>query len=221
MLAINSDRSTVAIAHARKLPWRSSPQAGVERRMLERIGGEVAVATSIVRYAAGSRFDAHTHELGEEFLVLEGKFCDEHGSYPTGTYVRNPPGSSHRPFSDEGCVIFVKLRQMHPNEPLRVALLPHQMSWTPATPLRQSATLYESMHETVTLELLRPGCTIPARTTPGGEELFVVRGTAQLQGRRERLGPWSWFRNPEDTQPALACEDGALLWTKRGHLRAR
>jgi anti-sigma factor ChrR (cupin superfamily) len=221
MLAINSDRAKVAIAHARKLPWRASPQAGVERRMLERIGGEVAVATSIVRYAPGSRFDAHTHELGEEFLVLEGTFRDEHGSYPTGTYVRNPPGSNHRPFSDEGCVIFVKLRQMNPKETRRVALLPHEMLWTPATPRRQSTTLHESTRETVTLELLHPGCTIPARTTPGGEELFVVDGTVQLQGGRESLGPWGWFRNPAVAQPALACEDGALLWIKRGHLRAR
>jgi anti-sigma factor ChrR (cupin superfamily) len=221
MLAINADRAKAAVVHAHQLPWHTSPQAGVERRMLERIGDEVAVATSIVRYAPGGRFDAHTHELGEEFLVLEGTFCDEHGSYPTGTYVRNPPGSKHRPFSDEGCVIFVKLRQMHPKETRRVALLPNEMLWAPATPRRQSTTLHESTRETVTLELLAPGCTIPARTTPGGEEMFVVDGAVQLQDRREGLGPWSWFRNPEDAQPALACEDGALLWIKRGHLRAR
>ena len=79
--------------------------------MLDRVGDEVARATSIVRYEPGSQFSAHTHDLGEEFFVLDGIFSDEHGDYPAGTYVRNPPGSSHTPYTVEGCTIFVKLRQ--------------------------------------------------------------------------------------------------------------
>src|SRR4051794_37241934 len=116
MLQINADRSQLAIVHGAQLSWLSSSQQGVERRMLERIGDEVALATSIVRYDFHTRFTAHTHELGEEFLVLEGMFADEYGAYPTGTYVRNPPGSSHTPFSEWGCVILVKLRQMANDE---------------------------------------------------------------------------------------------------------
>jgi anti-sigma factor ChrR (cupin superfamily) len=77
--------------------------------MLDRIGDEVVRATSIVRYAPGSHFSAHTHGGGEEFFVLNGVFQDEHGDYPVGSYVRNPPTSSHVPGSDLGCVIFVKL----------------------------------------------------------------------------------------------------------------
>jgi len=63
------------------LPWTPSPMAGVERRMLDRRGGEVARATSIVRYAPGSRFERHSHGGGEEILVLEGTFSDELGDY--------------------------------------------------------------------------------------------------------------------------------------------
>jgi hypothetical protein len=61
--------------------------------MLDRIGDEVARATSIVRYAPASHFSPHVHDGGEEFLVLEGTFQDEHGDYPVGSYVRNPPTS--------------------------------------------------------------------------------------------------------------------------------
>src|SRR6056297_2598515 len=68
---------------------------GVRRRMLDRIGNEVARATTIVRFDPGSAFSAHTHDGGEEYLVLDGTFQDEDGDFPAGSYVRNPPTSSH------------------------------------------------------------------------------------------------------------------------------
>ena len=90
-MELNADFTKRAAVHGAGIPWLPSPVAGVERRMLDRVGDEVARATTIVRYAPGSRFSAHTHGGGEEFLVLEGVFTDEHGDYPTGSYVRNPP----------------------------------------------------------------------------------------------------------------------------------
>ena len=109
-MEINADFSQRASVHA-DTDWVPSPMPGVDRRMLDRIGDEVARATSIVRYAPGSAFSAHTHTGGEEFLVLEGVFQDEHGDYPAGTYVRNPPTTAHTPSSEPGCTIFVKLWQ--------------------------------------------------------------------------------------------------------------
>src|SRR5215475_13110315 len=126
---INEDRTRPALVHAARLPWLPSPEPGVERRPLERIGAEVAIASSVVRYRAGSRFAAHTHGLGEEFLVLEGTFSDERGHYPAGTYVRNPPGSRHGPFSENGCVIFVKLRQMAPDDADKVTMFEGDRTW--------------------------------------------------------------------------------------------
>ena len=108
-MQINSDFSSTALVHTEQLAWTPSPMAGVDRRMLDRIGGEMARATSIVRYAPGSRFSAHTHSGGEEFVVLDGVFQDEFGDFPTGTYVRNPPTTAHTPGSETGCTIFVKL----------------------------------------------------------------------------------------------------------------
>jgi ChrR-like protein with cupin domain len=94
---LNSDFGARAAVHAARLDWTPSPIPGVDRRMLDRIGGEVARATSVVRYAPHSRFSSHTHGGGEEFLVLDGVFQDEHGDYPAGTYVRNPRRAATRP----------------------------------------------------------------------------------------------------------------------------
>ena len=88
----------------------------VERRMLDRIGEEVARTTSVVRYAPQSRFSPHTHGGGGEFLVLDGVFQDEHGDFP----IRNPPTSSHTSGSAPGCTIFVKLWQFDPAAILRI-----------------------------------------------------------------------------------------------------
>src|SRR5487761_2409392 len=118
----NSDFDQRVVLHASDAAWSASPLPGVERRMLDRVGGEVARATSVVRYAAGSRFDRHVHGGGEEILVLEGVFSDEHGDYPAGVYLRNPPGSSHAPYSRDGCTLFVKLWQFAADdtEPVRI-----------------------------------------------------------------------------------------------------
>ena len=109
---INDDFSQRVVLNHHDLPWIPSPELGVERRMLERHGSEIAKATSVVRYQAGSRFQAHHHALGEEIFVLDGVFSDETGDYPAGTYIMNPPGSSHTPFSESGCTLFVKLRHL-------------------------------------------------------------------------------------------------------------
>jgi len=125
---LHADLTQRALLDTNGLTWSASPMAGVERRMLDRRGGELARATSIVRFAPGSRFQRHVHGGGEEVLVLEGTFSDEHGDYSAGTYLRNPVGSSHIPFSEGGCTILVKLQQMHPAD--------QQRRWwsTPPTP---------------------------------------------------------------------------------------
>ena len=66
-MELNADFSQRVAVHAARLPWVASPIAGVDRRMLDRIGDEAARATSIVRYAPASRFSAHMHGGGECF----------------------------------------------------------------------------------------------------------------------------------------------------------
>ena len=96
-MRINADFSQRAIVTPADWCWVGSPESGVERMMLDRIGEEVARATSIVRYAPGSRFPRHEHAKGEEFLVLDGVFSDESGDYGPGAYVRKSAREWARP----------------------------------------------------------------------------------------------------------------------------
>ena len=123
-MRVNDNLSIPVIVHAGRQDWVPSPAAGVDRRMLFRVGGEVARATSIVRYAPGSAFPCHTHHGGEEILVLEGVFQDEHGDYPAGSYFRNPPGTSHVPAARDGCTIFVRLWQFREGDKAQIVRQP-------------------------------------------------------------------------------------------------
>lgn len=219
MPSIHADRRVSVSVDVDALPWIPSPLPGVDRRMLERLGGEVALATTIVRYAPGARFSAHGHDRGEEFFVLAGTFSDDEGDYPAGTYVRNPPGSRHAPFSASGCVLFVKLRQMAVSDADRVRVLPGDRSWRQdASPGVERASLHDPARCPVDLLRLAPGSTLPERETPSGEELLVVEGTVEGPGPLQCLRAWAWRRSAEPRQPALRSPDGALLWVKRGHL---
>src|ERR687892_1415616 len=151
-MKINADLSQRAVVHSDELPWAPSPLPGVQRRMLERDGAEVARATSLVRYAPNSSFDPHTHGGGEEFLVLDGVFSDEHGDFGPGSYVRNPPGSRHTPRSAPGCTIFVKLRQMPPDDTETVRIDTANAAWQ-AGPVEGASTmpLYQRGSERVAL----------------------------------------------------------------------
>jgi anti-sigma factor ChrR (cupin superfamily) len=219
-MLINSDRSKIAIVHGTQLPWSLSPEQGIERRMLERVGDEVALATSIVRYEPNTRFGAHTHDFGEEFLVLEGTFADEHGAYPAGTYVRNPPGSTHAPYSIEGCTILVKLRQMVNDEAEYIRNFSHHRHWNiDAVPGIGRAQLYTNNRLRVELARMQAGSNIPMRHHERGEELFVVEGSVQWCGESPiTLDKWSWLRHPGDNHCAILSQTDSVLWIKRGHL---
>jgi anti-sigma factor ChrR (cupin superfamily) len=65
--------------------------------------------TALVRWAPQTYFSPHRHYGGEEILVLEGTFSDEHGDYPALSWLRSPHLSEHKPFSQEGCLILVKV----------------------------------------------------------------------------------------------------------------
>src|SRR3984885_1932909 len=169
IVELNADFSRRAAVHAARLPWTPSPIAGVDRRMLDRIGDEVARATSIVRYAPDSHFSAHTHGGGEEFLVLEGVFQDEHGDFPTGCYIRNPPTSSHTPGSAQGCTVFVKLWQFDPADRAHVRIDTGTMSLVPAfgRPGVELMPLFQDRREAVRLEHWLPGAEGVLATTGG------------------------------------------------------
>jgi anti-sigma factor ChrR (cupin superfamily) len=215
---LNSDFGNRAALHAGRLDWTPSPIRGVDRRMLDRVGEEVARATSIVRYAPGSHFSAHIHGGGEEFLVLDGVFQDEHGDFPEGSYIRNPPTTSHTPGSDTGCTIFVKLWQFDPHDRTPVRLDTNSGAFVPVAgrPGVEVLPLFEDAHERVRLERWAAGAAIELRAS-GGIELLVLDGGFTEGG--EAFEIQSWLRLPAGAPlRAVAEPRGCRVWVKTGHL---
>jgi hypothetical protein len=215
---LNADFTKRVVIHSSQLPWHPSPMPGVDRRMLDRIGDEVARATSIVRYAPGSRFSQHTHTGGEEFIVLEGVFSDEHGDFPAGSYVRNPPTSAHAPHSDPGCTIFVKLWQFQPDDRTHVVIDMNKMEFIPdATRTGVGVmTLFSDAAETVRSERWSPGTTV-SLDLPEGGEFLLLEGSLREGG--DDLEQGSWLRLPIGSRlEAQAGPEGARLWLKLRHL---
>lgn len=216
-MQVNADFSARALVHAQALNWVPSPARGVERRMLFRIGTEKARATSIVRYAPGSRFARHGHPGGEEFLVLEGTFQDETGDFPAGTYMRNPPGSGHAPGSTAGCTIFVKLWQFRADDRAQVVCRPGTGEGAAPRPgVASSRVLFEGAGERVMLEHWQAGARV-VLPNPQGLELLVVDGG--FSDGTDVLDRWSWLRLPAGQPLAANVEPlGARVWFKAAPL---
>jgi len=217
-MRINADFDRPARVRFADGEWVGSPSSGVARRMLDRIGEEVARATSLVRFAPGSSFSAHTHDGGEEYLVLEGTFQDEDGDFPAGSYVRNPPGTSHTPAASEGAVILVKLHQFDAEDrsPVHAVLDPARAEPVPGRTGVSVQPLHRDAREEVRMEVWAPGAEV-SLDLPGGAELFVLEGSFTESGAL--LGAWDWLRLPAGARlEAVAGPGGARLWVKTGHL---
>lgn len=216
---LNDDFSQRVVMTPDQYQWRASPMPGVERMMLDRIGGEIARATTIVRYAPNSEFSPHTHNGGEEFLVLDGVFSDEHADYGKGTYVRNPVGTGHQPrIGLEGATIFVKLHQFKEGDSQQVVVNTEQSQWRPGlVPGLSVMPLHEHQAEHVALVKWAPNTRFSNHQHWGGEEILVLEGTFYDEQGTYPAG--SWLRSPHGSQHTpFTKEDGALIYVKVGHL---
>ena len=215
-MLLNDDFSARAVVHAGATAWVPSPTGGVDRRMLFRIGEEKARATSIVRYAPGSRFPAHGHPGGEEILVLDGMFQDESGDYPAGSYMRNPPGTSHTPGSAEGCVIFVKLWQFRKDDDVLVARRADEGPAASWPGVAASYKLFDNGHEEVRAETWERDAQVEI-ANPKGLELLVLDGS--FTDGTEFLEKHTWLRLPPGQHlKARTGARGARVWLKAGAL---
>ena len=214
---INDDLTQPIFVHAAKLDWLQSPAAGVDRRMLYRVGEEVARATTIVRYAPGSVFPRHSHTGGEEILVLEGTFQDEHGDYPAGCYFRNPPGTSHVPAAKDGCTIFVRLWQYREGDLIQIVQPQGEgQRVLPRSGCSSAIVLFDDGHEQVRIEDWNAGETITVANARGLEFLVISGG---MSVGDENMEPQSWGRLPagSDLVSAVGAE-GAKVWIKDAQL---
>jgi anti-sigma factor ChrR (cupin superfamily) len=213
---INDDYSKRVVINHHDLPWIQSPESGVERRMLERMGDEVAKATSIVRYKPDSKFQIHTHDFGEEIFVLDGIFSDENGSYPAGTYIMNPPGSSHTPFSETGCTLFVKLRYLGPDQVDREVVETKTAPWFQGMVPGLHVMPLMKQGNGSTLVRWAPQTYFNPHRHYGGEEIFVVDGVFEDENGRYPSG--SWIRSPHMSLHKPFSIEGCTIFVKTGHL---
>ena len=197
-------------------PWQASPSSTVWRKPLEREAKESGHTTSVVKYEAGASFKQHSHPLGEEIFVLEGVFSDEHGDYPAGTYIRNPPGSKHSPFSKEGCVILVKLNQFDKRDLEEVRVNTNATPWLQGQGGLQVMPLHQFEHESVALVKWPANEVFKPHRHLGGEEIFVLSGTFKDEHGSYPQG--TWLRSPHMSQHHPFVEEETVILVKTGHL---
>lgn len=216
---LNADFNERVVVRPGDYYWEESPMPGVDRMKLDRIGDEVARATSIVRYQPFSKFSEHTHSGGEEFFVLEGVFSDEHGDYPAGSYVRNPVGTSHTPrIGSEGVIIFVKLHQFNDGDNDQKVINTNISEWHPGLVDGLSVMpLHQFEGESVALVKWAPNTHFNPHQHWGGEEILVLEGTFYDEHGEYPKG--SWLRSPHlSKHTPYTKDDGALIYVKVGHL---
>jgi anti-sigma factor ChrR (cupin superfamily) len=213
---LNMDFSQRVVIETAGLAWQSSPAVGVERKPLAREDKESGHATSVVRYLPGSSFARHEHPFGEEILVLEGVFSDETGDYPAGTYFRNPVGSSHAPFSKEGCVLLVKLCQFQPDDLQQVCIDTKKATWLPGQGGLQVMPLHEHVDEHTALVKWPANEIFQPHAHFGGEEVFVLSGVFRDEHGTYPRG--TWLRNPHMSRHHPFVQEETIIWVKTGHL---
>ena len=216
-LMVNADWSQRCVVDTNTLSWQPSPSPLVQRRILERNGAEAARATSVVRYEAGAKFHSHEHPLGEEILVLDGMLSDEFGDYGPGTYLKNPPGSSHSPFSEGGCTLLVKLRHLAREDRERVVVRTQHSRWfqgmvkgLTVMPLSEFGTSHTALVRWAPETYFNP------HRHYGGEEIYVLGGVFSDEHGSYEQG--SWIRSPHLSQHKPFSVQGCLILVKTGHL---
>lgn len=214
---LNSDFRQRVVVETAEMQWEASEADGVLRKRLERINAKPEPVTTIVRYQANSSFPAHQHVRGEEIFVLEGTFSDNHGQYDAGSYLRNPAGTKHAPYSKNGCTIFVKLQQFQTSDDQQLNIQTKQQAWLPGlVPGLSVMPLYEYIHEHVALVKWEANTIFQAHQHIGGEEIFVLEGTFE-----DELGSYpkgTWLRNPPNSFHTPFTKQGCIIYVKTGHL---
>jgi anti-sigma factor ChrR (cupin superfamily) len=213
---LNMQLDKAVVVNTNEQGWEASPMPGVWRKPLAREAAEHGHTTSIVRYDPGSSFSAHKHPQGEEILVLEGVFSDQHGNYPAGTYLRNPPGSSHVPFSEKGCVLLVKLDQFDPEDTESVCIDTNKTDWLAGEGKYQIMPLHDFDHESVALMRCPENTKLSPHQHFGGEEVYVLSGTIMDEYGSYPAG--TWMRSPHNSEHCPYVEDETVIWIKTGHL---
>jgi anti-sigma factor ChrR (cupin superfamily) len=215
--SVNADFSKRVVVETGKMEWEASPSPTVWRKRLDLVGlsEHPEWLSSVVRYDAGAHFHGHTHPLGEEILVLDGVFSDEHGDYPAGMYLLNPPGFIHEPFSRDGCVLLVKLCQYTGKGRRQIHLDTNEMEWEASgeTGITVKRLFDESPYpERMRLEKWAAGTRRARHTHAQGVEVFVLEGAFDDNNGHYAKG--TWLRTPPGSEHEPFSRDGCVLYVK-------
>ena len=213
---LNLDFSKRVVIDTNQIDWIPSPSAGVLRKPLARSDEDAGHVTSIVQYEKGASFSAHKHPMGEEIFVLDGVFSDETGDYKKGTYIRNPPGSHHTPFSEQGCIIFVKLNQFSAGDDRQVRIDTTVTPWLSGIGGLQVMPLHEFEHEHVALVKWPANEKFQLHRHFGGEEILVLSG--EFQDEHGRYPANTWIRSPHMSEHYPFVTQETVILVKTGHL---
>ena len=215
-MRLNMDFSKAVCILPDEQLWVKSPADGVSRIQLEYEAAESGHTTSFVKFEPGSFFPAHQHPLGEELYVIDGIFSDENGDYPAGTYLRNPPGSRHKPFTRKGCTLFVKLDQFQADDSKHVVIRPDELKWQAGTGNLKVASLHTHIHESTALVWWPENEIFQLHSHFGGEEIVVLKG--QFIDEHGEYPVGSWIRSPHMSKHFPYVKEETLILVKVGHL---
>jgi len=215
---INMNFDKVACVLPEDQDWIESPEDGVFRIPLEREFAETGHTTSFVKFNSNSFFSPHIHTQGEEIYVLEGIFSDENGDYPAGTYIRNPPGSSHKPFTKDGCKLFVKLDQFQSGDIEQVVIRPEDQIWQQGIGNLKVISLHTFGTESTALVWWPANEVFQAHTHWGGEEVVVIKG--KFIDEHGEYPKGSWIRSPHMSKHFPYVEEETIILVKVGHLNS-
>jgi len=213
---LNMDFLQAVCIRSKDQQWVTSPADGVSRVHLERVAEESGHVTSFVKFEPGSYFPQHSHPDGEEIFVLEGVFSDENGDYPAGSYLRNPPGSQHKPFTKEGCALFVKLDQFQKGDTEQVVIRPEDQKWGQGIGGLKVSSLHLFNTESTALVAWPKNEVFQPHTHFGGEEIVVISGRFIDEHGEYPAG--TWLRSPHMSKHFPYVEEETLIYVKVGFL---
>ncbi len=212
----NADFLQRVVALPENQNWLDTSVDGIRYYMLEACFLPYSRRTLILNCKPGSVLKRQDAQSEVEFIVLDGEVTDEQGCYTRGTYVRNPGGSTYA-HSRLGCVLFVKLSQIHEDDQARRVIdTTRESKWLPG-PENNTEVYPLHMWDTESVFLIRWTATASVKPTlnPIGEEILVLAGTLTDQYGSYPAG--SWIRNPVSAWQNWTADEGTVIYYKNGH----
>ena len=225
---LHDDMSVRVVGLPDDADWRPTRHAGLEMRVLERLGGDAPRISAQLRLAAGASSAALGHEAGLELLVQRGEIEALDSVWPAGLYVRLPVGGAERldrlvlgadddADASPGALLYVasghiaaedtEQRRIDTREESR--WLPGPVTGTEVQPLHGHGSA------NVMLIRWRGAVAFRPRLDPLGEEVLVLRGCLHDAGGDYPAG--SWIRNPVPAWQSWSGDPGTLIHYKSGH----